>query len=65
MQHIRSSNGLKTYRVACWRVNYGYYDIEAKNKLEAETKANQRLWNGEAMDGLRDADAGTADTEEL
>jgi hypothetical protein len=65
MQHGRSSVQLKTYRVACWRTHYGFYDVEAKDELEATTKAYQRLWNGEEMDGRKDMDAGIADTQEL
>ena len=58
MEHVRSSVQLKTYRVSCWRVQYGYYDIEAKNEKEAETKAYQSLWNVVDMDEWTNTDAG-------
>ena len=56
---------MKKYRVSCWRMHYGFYDVEAKNEKEAETKVNQHLWNGTDMDGIRDEDVGIGDTEEL
>jgi hypothetical protein len=65
MRQISSSVRPKTYRVACWRTHYGYYDVEANSEKEAETKAYQHLWNGVDMDGRKDMDAGITDTEEL
>jgi hypothetical protein len=63
--HVRASVQLKTYRVTCWRTHYGFYDVEAKNEKEAETKAYQNLWNVVDMDGRTNMDAGITETEEL
>jgi hypothetical protein len=59
---IRS--GLKKYRVACWRTYYGFYEIEAKSEKEAEAKADERLMQGDEMDGTKDMDSGIADVQE-
>ena len=65
MQHIHSSVRVKKYRVTCWRTYYGFYDVEAKNEKEAETKAYQNLWNVVDMDERTNMDAGITETEEL
>lgn len=54
---------MKTYKIYAWRTNYGYYEVEAKDKEEAELKAHQKLWNGEPMDAVRDQDASTEEVE--
>jgi len=65
VQHIDSSVRVKKYRVTCWRTYYGFYDVEAKNEKEAETKAYQYLWNGQDLDERTDMDAGISKTEEV
>ena len=62
---MRSNEPMKKFRMHCWRSYYGFYDVEAKNEKEAELKANELLWSGEEMEGIRDQDMGIGDTEKL
>jgi hypothetical protein len=53
------------YRVGCWRTEYGYYDIEAKDEKEATAIANEQLDDGDEFDDVSNRDMGTVNIDLL